>query len=251
MTVERSRNHRTTVSRSGNRTTLFLSGTDTGVGKTYVATLLAQSLFQADIRVGVYKPVETGCEAAKDGELIAADAAKLWEAAGRPLTLEQVCPQRFAAPLAPPEAAMAEGKEVDVALLRKGTRCWQDRGQTLLVEGAGGLFSPLAKGLLNIGLAQQLGARLVIVADDGLGVIHRALSACYAAKQFGVTPFGLILCQPHATPDASISSNRQQIEAYTEVPVLGRVSFADKTISTAIVEKLLDPATGQASGPTA
>ena len=77
---------------------LFITGTGTGVGKTYVAALIARSLVAAGKRVGVYKPVASGCEL-QTGELVSPDAVTLWEAAGKPGTLQQVCPQRFAAPL--------------------------------------------------------------------------------------------------------------------------------------------------------
>jgi len=98
---------------------LFITGTGTGVGKTYVAALVAESLLAMGKRVGVYKPVASGCEL-RDGRLQSSDAVALWEAAGRPGTLDRVCPQMFAAPLAPHLAARAEGRRVDQALLRTG-----------------------------------------------------------------------------------------------------------------------------------
>ena len=86
---------------------LFITGTDTEVGKTRVTAMIARSLVAAGYRVGVYKPAASGCRREGD-ELIADDAVALWEAAGRPATLEQVCPQRFEAPLAPHLAAREE-----------------------------------------------------------------------------------------------------------------------------------------------
>src|SRR3954469_2349385 len=98
---------------------LFITGTGTGVGKTYVGALVARTLRDAGKRVGVYKPVASGCEI-HGGKLVSPNAMALWEAAGRPGTLEQVCPQLFTAPLAPHLAARAEGRRVDPALLREG-----------------------------------------------------------------------------------------------------------------------------------
>src|SRR4051794_763685 len=78
----------------------FITGTDTGVGKTYVASLIARQLVQDGLKVGVYKPVASGCR--REGKhVVADDAVQLWEAAGKPGRLEDVCPQRFLAPLAP------------------------------------------------------------------------------------------------------------------------------------------------------
>ncbi|MDC0317763.1 dethiobiotin synthase, partial [bacterium] len=76
---------------------LFFAGTDTDVGKTYVASLAARVIVADGIKLGVYKPVASGCHT-EQGQLIAEDAVSLWKAAGKPLSLEQVCPQRFKAP---------------------------------------------------------------------------------------------------------------------------------------------------------
>ena len=88
------------------------------MGKTYVAALIARSLAASGRRVGVYKPAASGCVRDAQGRLVSDDAVALWEAAGRPGDLEHVCPQRFAAPLAPHLAARAEGREIDAGLLR-------------------------------------------------------------------------------------------------------------------------------------
>ena len=120
---------------------LFITGTDTEVGKTYVATTIAKQLVNAGHRVGVYKPVASDC--VSDGkQLISEDAFALWEAANCPLHLGAVCPQRFPMALAPHLAARQQAKEVDVELLRSGISAWADVCDIILVEGAGGLMSP-------------------------------------------------------------------------------------------------------------
>lgn len=98
--------------------TLFFAGTDTDVGKTYVASLIAAALVRNGQKVAVYKPAASDCRLV-DGDLVAADAVSLWESAGRPRSLDDVCPQRFVAALSPPAAAAAEGKQVDAELLRR------------------------------------------------------------------------------------------------------------------------------------
>ena len=91
---------------------LFFTGTDTDVGKTFVAALAVEELRHSGLRVGVYKPVASGCQ--RDGdELVSSDALRLWEASGKIAPLQLVCPQRFTAPLAPHLAASFEGKSVD------------------------------------------------------------------------------------------------------------------------------------------
>ena len=141
---------------------LFSTGTDTEIGKTYVTALIAKTLAASGVRVGVYKPVASGCvfrsrsEAltpalsqgereddvvarSEERELVSEDAVALWEAARRPATLDRVCPQLFEAPLAPHLAARAEGKEIDSDLMREGVKFWQEDRDIVLVEGAGGL----------------------------------------------------------------------------------------------------------------
>ncbi len=210
-------------------TTLFFAGTDTDVGKTYVASLIAAGLVALGKRVGVYKPVASDCRLI-DGERVAADAVSLWESAGRPRTIDDVCPQRFIAPLSPPAAAAAEGTRVDADSLRSGADLWIDGFDVRIVEGAGGLFSPLAEGILNIDLAKQFDSpQLLIVAANRLGVIHQVMATCEAAKHRGITPSGIILCQTTKNSDASVASNRMEIEHYCDVPILGDVGYGDKT----------------------
>ncbi len=205
--------------------TLFFAGTDTDVGKTYVASLIAAALVRNGQKVAVYKPAASDCRLV-DGDLVAADAVSLWESAGRPRSLDDVCPQRFVAALSPPAAAAAEGKQVDAELLRRGADLWIDSFQVRIIEGAGGLFSPLADGLLNIDLVKQFGSpKLLIVAANRLGVIHQVLATCEGSKQRGITPNGIILCHPTAESDESVSTNQAEIERYCDVPVIGTVEF--------------------------
>src|SRR5438067_2324631 len=89
---------------------LFVVGTDTAVGKTFVASRIAAALAKCGVRVGVYKPAASGCRQIGQA-LVSDDAVALWEAAGRPGELKSVCPQRFAAPLAPYLAAREERKQ--------------------------------------------------------------------------------------------------------------------------------------------
>lgn len=170
---------------------LFVTGTDTDVGKTAVATAIARQLMAEGRRVGVYKPVASGVTAA------ASDAHRLWEAAGRPLTVEQVCPQAFVAPLSPPRAARAEGRNVDERLLREGIEPWRVASDVVIVEGAGGLFSPAGDRSLNVDLARDLGLPLVVVDAGGLGAIGRTLMAVKAAHAAGLAVAAVVLSHTH------------------------------------------------------
>lgn len=203
-----------------NSSILFIAGTDTEIGKTHVAALLAQQIRNAGLVVGVYKPVASGCEVDANGQLVSDDAVRLWRAAGQPETLEAVCPQRFRAPLAPCTAAIAEGRKVDRSQMLAGARWWQPRCQLLLVEGAGGLMSPLDEGYFNADLARDLNAHVIIVAGDKLGVINHTLQTLIAARSYNLNVLGVILNRVSGAPDDSIQTNAEAIQRYADVPLL-------------------------------
>ncbi len=207
--------------------TLFFAGTDTDVGKTHVACMVARVLRQQGRCVGVYKPVASGCRD-EAGVRIADDAVALANAANCIDRIGQVCPQKFLAPLAPPAAASLEGRQVDPDLLRRGADFWDARCDTLIVEGAGGLLSPLADGVLNIDLAIQFpNAKLFVVAANRLGAIHQTLATTEAAMRRGVIPAGIVLCDVEGTPDRTTRDNAIQISRYTNIPIIAEIAHSD------------------------
>lgn len=208
---------------------LFFTGTDTDVGKTYVAALAASELLQLGRIVAVYKPVASGCEPAADGSdgRTSDDALRLWEASGRRGELRAVCPQRFLAPLAPQAAAISEGLAVDETLLVQGLGAVIDGADIAVIEGAGGLLSPLSQTLLNSDVAAKLDAELIIVAANRLGVIHQVLATVLAAKALRLPVLGIVLNCAGKDVDASVLSNAGTIASFTKVPILAEVKFGD------------------------
>jgi dethiobiotin synthetase len=195
------------------------------VGKTYVGSLIAKALCSAGKCVGVYKPAASGCEM-RDGQLVSSDAFLLWEAAGRPGSLDRVCPQTFAAPLAPHLAARAEGRRVDPQLLRAGIKYWQEESEIVLVEGVGGLMSPLGDDDYNADLAAEFNYPLVVVAENALGTINATLQTLIAACTYceGLPVAGVVLNSPSVRPDdLSIDSNRDELERRCVAPVLAAI----------------------------
>jgi len=204
---------------------LFFTGTDTGVGKTYVAAMVARQLRASGCRVGVYKPAASGA-ARVGGRLVSEDAVALWEAAGRPGRLEQVCPQVFEAPLAPHLAAEAEGKRLDPVLLRSGIEPWRAGYDFVLVEGAGGLMSPLGNDLYVADLAIEFGYPLIVVTRNALGTINQTLQTLVAAAHFreGLRVAGIVLNRPQPPDDdASVATNREQLILHCRRPLLATV----------------------------
>lgn len=197
---------------------VFVTGTDTGVGKTYVACALARALRARGRRVAVVKPVETGVA----GE--PADAGRLREAAGDPAPLDDVCPYRFRAPLAPAVAAAEARVAIDVdrivALLRRRAA----EADVLLVEGAGGLLVPIADRTTWADVAARARLPLLVVAANRLGTVnHTALTARVAAAM-DLRTHGFVLSHPTPATDASAASNAATIAALTGLRCLGVVA---------------------------
>lgn len=206
---------------------LFITGTDTNVGKTYVAILIARALKAAGRRVGVYKPAASGCR--QEGErLISDDALLLWRAAGEPGEFNRVCPQCFQAPLAPHLAARAEGKQLDRKLLRDGLDYWLACSDIVLVEGAGGLLSPLGDSDYVANLARDFGFPLLVVARNALGTINQTLQTLIAASAHrgGLRVAGIVLNQPSSPAgDRSVETNRRELEARAGASILAEVAW--------------------------
>ena len=175
---------------------LYVTGTDTGVGKTAVAAAIIRRLVAGGSRVGAYKPVASGVRAG--GLECGSDAVELWEAAGRRGSLEDICPQAFAAPISPPRSARAEGRRIDEGLLVDGLAAWQTSSDVVVVEGAGGLFSPVADRLTNADLARLSGLPVVVVDAARLGAIGRSVATVRAAAAAGLRVVAVVLS--HVAP---------------------------------------------------
>ena len=205
---------------------LFITGVDTEVGKTYVTASIARQLVRQGVRVGVYKPIASGCRLERE-QLISDDAKQLWEAAGRPLTLQDVCPQCFQSPVAPNRAAAVVGKQVDSQLLRNGLDVWQQGFDMVLVEGAGGLMSPLSDQDYTADLAIDLGLPLVVVVANRLGAINATLQTLITAQayRFGLPVAGVVLNTLNSETDTSAASNYVDIARSSPAPVLADVRW--------------------------
>lgn len=217
-------------------TGLFITGTDTSVGKTHVAAMIARSLAQRGLKVGVYKPAASGA-ASKDGSLVSQDAIELWEAAGSHGDFNNVCPQVFAAPLAPHLAARAEGRRLDAQLLRSGLDYWVESSDVVLVEGAGGLMSPIGDEEYIADLADEFGLPLVVVARNAVGAINQVLQTLIVAATFreGLAVAGVVLnTLDVVSDDPSRGSNRDEIERHARSPVLAEVEYAATQFSPPI-----------------
>ena len=172
---------------------VFITGTSTEVGKTFIGVAIASALTQRNIKVIPRKPIESGCTR-NDDELIPQDAAALKEAANYQGSLSEVCPYRFEPPISPVRAAHLADKILTTEQLVNICLEGSEQG-FLLVEGAGGFYSPLAENGLNADLAVALQLPVLLVADDRLGVLSQVLLNVEAIKMRGLPLAGVVLNQ--------------------------------------------------------
>jgi dethiobiotin synthetase len=185
----------------------FVTGTDTGVGKTTVSCAVASALAARGLRVGVSKPAETGCAADADGSLVPADAVRLKFFAGCAEPLDVVCPERYAEPLAPSIAARRAGREVDWTMLQSSVRGVAERHDVTLVEGAGGLLVPLAGTRSFADMAAELRLPVVVVVGNRLGALNHALLTLRQARALGLSVIGYVVNTLSAESDAATQTN--------------------------------------------
>ncbi len=167
---------------------LFVTGTDTGVGKTFVSCALARGLRAAGVDVGVMKPAETGVPATGPE-----DALALREAAGVEDGLELICPLQYAMPAAPEASARAEGRDVPVEEVEAAFGVLASRHRFMLVEGAGGLLVPFAGKTTLADLAWRLGLPVLLVARASLGTINHTLLSVEACERRGLELAGVVV----------------------------------------------------------
>jgi dethiobiotin synthetase len=201
-------------------TGLLIAGTDTGVGKTTVACGLLALARRRSLSLLPFKPVETGFA---EGE---SDAARLLEASGRTdLSLADVCPFRFAAPVAPSVAAHLAGTSISPASVQNAARRLATRGAALLVETAGGLLTPYGPGFTGATLAELLDIDILLVAASRLGTINHTVLTLAELRRRKLRCAGLILVEttPEATPDRPF--NAAEIEAASGMAPLGTLRY--------------------------
>jgi len=170
---------------------VFITGTSTDVGKTYTGVNIARQLGQQNITVIPRKPIEPGCSK-ENNQLIPLDATALKNAANYAGSLSEVCPYRFEPPISPVRAAHLANKILTTEQLLSICLQGSEKG-FLLVEGAGGFYSPLAENGLNADLAVALQLPVLLVADDKIGAISQVLLNAEAIQMRGLHLIGVVL----------------------------------------------------------
>ena len=206
---------------------LFVTGTDTGVGKTYVSRLLVETLRRVGVDAVGYKPV--ACGDRQDAEVLAAVSGGL--------SLDEVNPVYMPSPVAPYVAGLLENRTVDIGALVSGYERLAARHEVVVVEGAGGWEVPLAPQVRMSDLAVMLGLPVVVVAGNRLGVLNHTLLTVEAVKARGLTCLGVILNQLGDELDTAMITNKGVIEDLTGVPLLDHVIHGQEFLDEGWLER--------------
>ena len=189
------------------------------MGKTQVATLIARELQKKNIPVVPRKPVETGC-LTENNELIPQDAVALKNAAGYSGSLAQVCPFRFEPPISPVRAAhLAHQALTTDKVAQSCTANFNEEKDFLLVEGAGGFYSPLCEDGLNADLAEKLNLPVILVTEDKLGCINDILLSVEAIRSRKLNLTMVILNQIDVSNNTPEMNNEDDLNKLLNCPV--------------------------------
>ncbi|TKB54878.1 MAG: dethiobiotin synthase [Nitrospira sp.] len=205
---------------------VFITGTDTGVGKSLVTSALVRCLIQRGIDVGVMKPIETGVSPSAKAR---SDGARLRRAAGNHDPVAEVCPYVFRLPAAPLSAARAEGTTVRIATIIRAFHALRQKHTFMAVEGVGGVYAPLTSSLNVVDLIYQLKLPAIVVGHSGLGGINHALLTLHALRQRNIPILALVLNQrrPVCTKTARLQehSTVTLLRQLSQVPVVGPILY--------------------------
>ncbi len=202
---------------------VFVTGTDTDVGKTVIAAGLTAALRQTGVQAVYFKAVQSGCPT-ENGRLLATDAqlAQTMARLDEPLAL--LTPVTLELPLAPAVAAAMAGVTVDLEVIAQAYRELAGRYSFVVVEGAGGLYVPLVDNeFLVLDLARWLNLPALVVARPGLGTINHTVMTVKTLEHAGLTVAGIILNQYPDRPNLAARTNPGVIEAISGRPILAKV----------------------------
>lgn len=201
---------------------IFITGTDTGVGKTIVAATLAYALHRQSSNFGYIKPMESGV-INKDYLVHKSDAALVKKAGALPETLNEIVPFTFKEPLAPLLAARREGIEITKERLVSSIKERINPNRLTIIEGAGGLLAPICENYRILDLIKELKFATLVVCRTGLGSVNHTLLTLDRLRQEKINLLGIVA--NHTTPDTDIAAATfiTQLSEFDQVPILGEL----------------------------
>ncbi|MGL4858453.1 MAG: dethiobiotin synthase [Enterobacteriaceae bacterium] len=208
--------------------TWFVTGTDTNVGKTYVACLLLRQWAREGLKVAGYKPVASGAEQ-RDGAWYNRDALSLLAAANIPYPYEAVNPYLFREETAPHLLSARQQRPIDLSVMSQGLHHMQQQADRVLVEGAGGWLVPLSEQHTFADWVQMEQLSVILVVAMRVGCINHALLSARAIQATGLTLSGWI-ANNVAAADQYSEPYRHSLQQWMPVPLLGSVPWQGDSI---------------------
>lgn len=199
---------------------IFVTGTDTGVGKTVVTAALASCLQNNGYSVCVLKPVQTGTRLPG-----LTDIQFVYKTLQKPYKLDDVCFYRLPEPLSPMTASELADKDIDISYIAESFRRFSVQFDVVIVEGAGGILVPIKKDYSMLDLAAELELSTIIVSRPGLGTINHTLLTAKAITDRDVDLLGFIISSFPRDPDTAERTNPQVIESIGKLDLLGVIPF--------------------------
>lgn len=218
---------------------VFVTGTDTSVGKTFISCGLANALRAIGVSVAVRKPIEQRCKR-HGGALYPTDGLALAKAAGRLEPIDLVTPYRMAGTILPGQTAQAESGAVDLQALIDAVHAGDYPDAFRLVEGAGGFLSPLAIDGSNADLAEALGFPVIVVAADRSGCVNHTRLTIEAIRNRGLSVAAVVVNVPDPD-DPEAGACRERIAAVVDIPVLAHSHGVAEWDTTAELARLVRP----------
>ncbi|HNQ64249.1 MAG TPA: dethiobiotin synthase [Syntrophorhabdaceae bacterium] len=219
--------------------TIFITGTDTGVGKTTVTSCLSAFLsLKKHLNVGVMKPFESGLSK-RDKDLLPWDAICLREASGSNDDLDDISPYTFESPLAPEVAASLEHIQIDMDIVDRIYNKIKNRHDVVIIEGAGGVLVPIKKDYFYADLIKNWEAPAIIVSRLGLGTINHTLLTNNFLQSKGIKVLGVILNNNDGTGDLAAQTNPEILKRYLDVPLLGIFPYVEGLLKEGMDRELL------------
>jgi len=214
----------------------FITGTDTGVGKTVIAGAVIKAIHALGINVCGMKPIETGCSVI-GSSLYPSDGMFLKKVAGMDENINQITPYCFETPVAPSLASEMEGRPVNIDSIVEKFHDLLQRYQAVVVEGVGGILVPIRKDYFVIDLIKELGLPVIVVARPTLGTLnHTLLTVNYALKE-GIRVSGVVVNFTRR-PEGTVAENTNPLilRQLCPAPVLGVFPYLDN-LETHTIEK--------------
>lgn len=205
---------------------LFVTGTDTGVGKTYVTCLLLEALSRGGLAAAGFKPLACGDRS---------DAHALQRAGDPSLDLDEINPIWLKTPAAPMAAALIENAAIDLDLVATRFTALRSRFEHLVVEGVGGWEVPIRRGYHVADLAEWLALPVIVVADNKLGALNHTILTVRSVQARGLTCHGIVLNHVADSRDSASITNGTILEEVLDVPVLLEVMHGETEIELPVL----------------